>query len=70
MDEEDIKREEADDALINGAFQKLLDDYSASRHRKKIDLITKAFNFARQAHKACADCRANPISCTPLPWHR
>ena len=29
MDEEERKREQADDELINGAFQKLLDDYRA-----------------------------------------
>ena len=66
MDEEDIKREEADDALINGAFQKLLDDYSASRHRKKIDLITKAFNFARQAHKGVRRLSGEPYIMHPI----
>ena len=51
MDEELKIREDADEQLINGAFQHLLDCYLASRHRKKVDIITKAFNFARQAHK-------------------
>ena len=50
-DEEMLQREEADDQMINAAFEKLTDDYLRSRHRKKVDLITKAFNFARQAHK-------------------
>ena len=67
MDEDDRIREQADDELINGAFQTLLDSYLSSRHRKKVDLITKAFNFARQAHKVCAACRVSPISCTPSP---
>ena len=40
-----------EEAAINGAFQELLDIYLASQHRKKVELITKAFNFARQAHK-------------------
>ena len=47
MDEEQIRQEAADEKLINEAFQTLLDSYLASRHRKKVDLITKAFNFAR-----------------------
>ena len=51
MDEEQMMREAADDKLINEAFQRLLDSYLSSRHRKKVDIITKAFNFARQAHK-------------------
>ena len=46
MDAEELKtQEEADEQLINDAFQKLLNDYLSSRHRKKVDLITKAFNF-------------------------
>ena len=45
-----LQQEEADDQLINDAFQTLLNDYISSRHRKKVDLITKAFNFAKQAH--------------------
>ena len=65
-----IQQEEADDQLINEAFQKLLDSYLSSRHRKKVDLITKAFNFARQAHKGVADYLVNHISCIPLLWHR
>ena len=45
MDVEELKvQEEADEQLINEAFQKLLDDYLSSRHRKKVDLITKAFD--------------------------
>ena len=49
--EQQIYPEEADEKLINDAFQELLNSYLASRHRKKIDLITKAFNFAKQAHR-------------------
>ena len=51
MDEDKIPQEERDEKLVNDAFQELLDSYLSSRHRKKVDLVTKAFNFARQAHK-------------------
>ena len=37
--------------VVDDAFQHLMDTYLASPHRKKVDIITKAFNFARQAHK-------------------
>ena len=47
----DLEREQADNQLIGDAFQHLLDTYLSSRHRKKVDIVTKAFNFARQAHK-------------------
>ena len=40
-----------EDKLIEDAFQHLLDTYLASPHRKKVDIITKAFHFAKQAHK-------------------
>ena len=46
MDEHDMRevaREAAEDKLITEAFQHLLDTYLASRHRKKVDIITKAF---------------------------
>ena len=58
--------EEADDKLINEAFQKLLNDYVASRHRKKVDLITKAFNFARQAHKGVRRLSGEPYIMHPI----
>ncbi len=58
--------EEADDKLINDAFQKLLSDYLASRHRKKVDLITKAFNFARQAHKGVRRLSGEPYIMHPI----
>ena len=66
MDEDIIKREEADDKMINEAFQQLLDDYLASRHRKKVDLITKAFNFARQAHKGVRRLSGEPYIMHPI----
>jgi guanosine-3',5'-bis(diphosphate) 3'-pyrophosphohydrolase len=66
MDEEDKKRELADEELINRAFQKLLDSYLASRHRKKVDIITKAFNFAKQAHKGVRRLSGEPYIMHPI----
>ena len=66
MDEEERKPVIDDDELINGAFQKLLDSYLASRHRKKVDLITKAFNFARQAHKGVRRLSGEPYIMHPI----
>ena len=67
MDVEELKvQEEADEQLINEAFQKLLDDYLSSRHRKKVDLITKAFNFARQAHKGVRRLSGEPYIMHPI----
>lgn len=66
MDEEQIRQEEADEQLINNAFQTLLDSYLSSRHRKKVDLITKAFNFARQAHKGVRRLSGEPYIMHPI----
>lgn len=66
MEDEQIKREAADTGLINGAFQHLLDTYISSRHRKKVDIITKAFNFARQAHKGVRRLSGEPYIMHPI----
>ena len=69
MDEHDMRevtREAAEDKLITEAFQHLLDTYLASRHRKKVDIITKAFNFARQAHKGVRRLSGEPYIMHPI----
>ena len=60
------RREAADAAMIEAAFRKLLDTYLASRHRKKVDIITKAFNFARQAHKGVRRLSGEPYIMHPI----
>ena len=64
--EQQIYSEEADEKLINEAFEKLLNSYLASRHRKKVDLITKAFNFAKQAHKGVRRLSGEPYIMHPI----
>ncbi len=66
MDEDITMREDADEKLVNDAFQRLLDSYLASRHRKKVDIITKAFNFARQAHKGVRRLSGEPYIMHPI----
>ena len=65
-EEVQLNQEEKDDQIINEAFEKLLNDYIASRHRKKVDLITKAFNFARQAHKGVRRLSGEPYIMHPI----
>ena len=66
MDDEQMQREAADEKMINDAFQQLLDSYLNSRHRKKVDLITKAFNFAKQAHKGVRRLSGEPYIMHPI----
>lgn len=70
MDNQEIQDKERKDELeektIQDAFQRLLDTYLASRHRKKVDIITKAFNFARQAHKGVRRLSGEPYIMHPI----
>ena len=65
-EEETRQREAADDKLITEAYDKLIGDYLKSRHRKKVDLIAKAFNFARQAHKGVRRLSGEPYILHPI----
>ena len=55
-----------DEQLIQEAFQRLMQTYLASPHRKKVDLIEKAFNFARQAHAGVRRLSGEPYILHPL----
>ena len=56
----------SDDKMVTTAFQHLLDTYLASPHRKKVELITKAFNFARKAHEGVRRLSGEPYIMHPL----
>ena len=64
MDE--LTQEQRDEAMVQEAYQRLLDTYLASPHRKKVDLISKAFNFAKQAHKGVRRLSGEPYIMHPL----
>ena len=66
MDKETEIREQAEEQMVNDAFKHLLKTYLASRHRKKVDIITKAFNFARQAHKGVRRLSGEPYIMHPI----
>lgn len=55
-----------DDILIEHEFQALIDDYLATNHRRKVDIITKAFNFAREAHKGARRRSGEPYIIHPI----
>ncbi len=62
----DTAKELSEEQLVDEAFQHLLDSYRTSRHRKKVDIITKAFNFARQAHKGVRRLSGEPYIMHPI----
>lgn len=64
---EDIMQKQLDDEkMVNDAYQHLIDTYLASRHRKKVDIINKAFNFAKQAHKGVRRLSGEPYIMHPI----
>ena len=62
MTDQEIRDEE----LVNAAAQRLFDTYMASNHRGKLELIQKAFNFARQAHRGVRRLSGEPYILHPI----
>ena len=59
-------KEIADEEMTNQAFQELLNDYLHTKHRKRVEIITKAFNFANQAHKGIKRRSGEPYIMHPI----
>lgn len=57
---------ELEEKMVNDEFQSLIDAYLASKHRKKVEIITKAFNFAKHAHKGVRRLSGEPYIMHPL----
>lgn len=55
-----------DDQLIEKEFNALLEDYLNSNHRKKVDIIKRAFHFANEAHKGIKRRSGEPYILHPL----
>lgn len=56
----------SEDELIESEFQGLIEDYLNSPHRKKVDIVTKAFNFANAAHKGIRRRSGEPYILHPI----
>ena len=52
--------------MIQEAYQRLIDTYLASPHRKKVGAIEKAFKFACQAHAGVRRLSGEPYIMHPL----
>ncbi len=56
----------AEEQMISDAFAQLLDDYAHTAHVQKVDIITKAFDFANQAHHGVRRLSGEPYIMHPL----
>ena len=64
---EDINlREMEDEKMVAEAYQHLIDTYLASHHRKHTEIIDKAFNFAKEAHKGVRRLSGEPYIMHPI----
>jgi len=57
---------EMEDQMIDQAYQNLLNIYLSSNHRKKVEIIDKAFKFARDAHKGIRRRSGEPYIMHPI----
>ncbi|NDW18441.1 bifunctional (p)ppGpp synthetase/guanosine-3',5'-bis(diphosphate) 3'-pyrophosphohydrolase [Dysgonomonas sp. 216] len=60
------KRDKEDELLIEKEFNTLIQYYLNSNHRRKIELITKAFNLANEAHKGARRRSGEPYILHPI----
>ncbi|MFA5210637.1 MAG: RelA/SpoT family protein [Proteiniphilum sp.] len=56
----------AEEQMIEEEFQSLLQDYLKSNHRRKVDIITRAYNMAKEAHKGARRRSGEPYIMHPL----
>ena len=57
---------EQEDALIDEAFQDVLNGYLKSNHRKKVEIIKRAYAFAKDAHKGIRRRSGEPYILHPI----
>jgi GTP pyrophosphokinase len=55
-----------DDLLIESEFNALIEDYLKTNHRRKVDIITKAFLLAKEAHKGARRRSGEPYIMHPI----
>lgn len=63
--DKDNKTQE-DDLMVEKEFDALISDYLKSNHRRKVEIITKAFHLAKEAHKGARRRSGEPYIMHPL----
>ena len=57
---------EEEERIIEAAYQDLLKVYLSSNHRKKVEVIDRAFRFAKEAHKGVRRRSGEPYILHPI----
>ena len=55
-----------DEQMVQEAYQELLDGYLSSNHRKKVEIIDRAFRFAKAAHAGVRRRSGEPYIMHPI----
>ncbi|MDL2214869.1 RelA/SpoT family protein [Dysgonomonas sp. OttesenSCG-928-M03] len=66
MDKDQEERIKKDELMIEQEFNELIQDYLNSNHRRKVEIITKAFHLAKEAHKGARRRSGEPYIMHPL----
>lgn len=57
---------EQEELMVNNAYQELLNGYLSSNHRKKVEIVEKAFRFAKAAHSGVKRRSGEPYIMHPI----
>lgn len=55
-----------EDKIVDAAFRELLNCYMESNHRKKVEMIEKAYQFAKEAHRGARRRSGEPYILHPI----
>ena len=55
-----------EDRMVDAAYREVLDAYLASNHRKKVEIIERAYRFAKAAHKGVRRRSGEPYILHPV----
>lgn len=55
-----------DEKMVSQAYQHLVETYLNSKHRKHVEIIDKAYNFAKEAHKGVRRLSGEPYIMHPI----
>lgn len=66
MDKEKKQKIKDEELMVGQAFDALIEDYLNSNHRRKVDIITKAFHVAKEAHKGVRRRSGEPYIMHPI----
>ena len=66
MESKPVMTPEEEDRMIDDAFREVLEGYLKSNHRKKVEIIERAYHFAKEAHKGIRRRSGEPYILHPI----